>query len=222
MNTALAEVKNKQTGTVICNVKELTEDELKGIDLSDADLKAADLSNIDFHGRPLSDLYSDHPKPTHPNFCRADLSKANLSNSRLCYADLTEADLSNANLEGTDFFEAVLAGADLRGANLTDAKLKCTFLRGAKYDLNTKWPKDFLKRGQKLEHFGLVPVFDEAQKQSAIERDNAHRKRVMQEREKEGFCPLCGKRVQLMEAVINLDALLGRRRQHRDCDMFKE
>jgi hypothetical protein len=222
MKTALTEVRNQQTGTTICNLTTLSEEELKGIDLTDADLQNADLSGVDFHGRPLSDLYSDHPKPTHPNFTRANLTRANLSGARLCYADLTEANLSNANLERADFFEAVLAGADLRGANLTDAKLKCAFLRGARYDLNTKWPNDFLKKGQKLEHFGLVPMFDEAQKKSAQEREQAHRKHVMQEREKEGLCPLCGKRVQMLEAVFTVDALLGRKRQHRDCDVFKE
>lgn len=216
MRPVAIEVKHKETGCVICNITEWTAEVLHGIDLSEADLHGVDFSGIDFHGRPLADLYSDNPKPTRPRFCRANLAHANLSNSYLCYADFNGADLSQANLEGADFFEAILVGTDLRGADFKNAKLQAAFLTGAKYDAATKWPTDFLKKGQKLEHFGLVLVQDEAKSKEAQERAAAHRRYVEKERQSHGMCPLCGRKVSFLEGLVN------GKRQHRECKEFVE
>lgn len=217
MSATLTEVKHKETGQVICNFSACTVDELKGIDLTEADLRGADLSGIDFHGTPMVDLYSLKPKPTHPTFNRADLSSANLSNSRLCYAYFEGANLSHANLEGADLFEANLENADLRGASLKNASLVRTFLHGAKYDLATQWPKDFLKKGQKLEHFGLVLMQDETERKEIEAKREAHRKYVVQQRTADGLCPMCGKKLNRLEILMN-----GGKRQHKACTQFQE
>jgi uncharacterized protein YjbI with pentapeptide repeats len=78
------------------------------VDLSDADLRSVDLH--------LKDLRE------------ADLSEVNLSDADLSYADLrgtnlTNAILSGADLRGAKLSDAILSGADLRGANLSSAHL---------------------------------------------------------------------------------------------------
>lgn len=210
------DVKHKDTGTLICSITTWTLEAIEGIDLSDADLHGADLSGIDFHGRPLADLYSDNPKPTRPRFCRANLSHANLSKAYLCYADFNEADLSDANLEGADLYEAIMVGADLRGANLKQAKLQNAFLTGTKYDASTQWPNDFLRKGQKLEHFGLVLLQDETKRKEAEGRAAHHRKHVEQERLAHHLCPLCGQKVSLLDRIVSGHA------QHKTCTQFRE
>ena len=88
------------------NIKML---ELSGIDLTDADMRGvmlagADLSEALLHG--------------------ADLSGADLMEADLSGADLSEADLSGANLMGADLSGADLTGTDLNGAILYRADLE--------------------------------------------------------------------------------------------------
>ena len=75
---------------------------------------------------------------------RANLSRANLSDSNLRYANLSranlrganlrDADLRNANLDGANFRDADLRDADLRYANLSGANLRDADLRNANID----------------------------------------------------------------------------------------
>ena len=77
------QIKNRFTGTVICEGEETIEKKLaskKRADLYGADLSGADLSGADLSG--------------------ADLSGANLSGADLSGADLSGADLSGADLSG--------------------------------------------------------------------------------------------------------------------------
>jgi hypothetical protein len=58
-----------------------------------------------------------------PNFCNADLSRANLSNANLVGAELNNVNLSNANLSGANLSGAKLNNANLNKASLNNANL---------------------------------------------------------------------------------------------------
>jgi hypothetical protein len=103
------------------NLKDLSDANLRGANLSDADLINADLS-----GANLSDADLRGADLRGANLINADLSGANLSGANLINADLINADLSNA-----DLLNANLSDADLRGANLRGADLRGANLRGA-------------------------------------------------------------------------------------------
>ena len=80
--------------------------------------------------------YSRHAVPDGALACRADLSRADLSDAALRGADLSRADLCGAALRGADLSRAALRGADLsradlRGADLRGADLSRADLRGA-------------------------------------------------------------------------------------------
>jgi len=62
---------------------------------------------------------------------RADLSRANLSNTDLCWATLNGAHLRKTNLCKANLRAANLCRADLRGAHLSGANLTGATLRGA-------------------------------------------------------------------------------------------
>ena len=68
----------------------------------------------------------------------SDLVDAYLSASLLQGVDLEGANLENANLK-----DANLEGANLEGANLTRAQIKGTNFKGARYNEDTRWPRDF-------------------------------------------------------------------------------
>ncbi len=70
-------------------------------DLTEADLKGIELADADLHKAILT---------------RAHLEGANLSEADLSGADLREAHLSGTNLIGADLRRAILTGADLSGA----------------------------------------------------------------------------------------------------------
>ena len=61
--------------------------------------------------------YSRHAVPDGALACRADLSRADLSDAALRGADLSRADLRGADLRRADLSDADLCGADLRDAD---------------------------------------------------------------------------------------------------------
>jgi uncharacterized protein YjbI with pentapeptide repeats len=61
----------------------------------------------------------------------ADLTRANLRNTKFFDADLSDAKLSGADLRSADLTRANLSGADLTGANLDYARLFHADLTGA-------------------------------------------------------------------------------------------
>ena len=94
----------------------LTETPESVLDLSEADLRGIDLSSA--------------------NLNRADMRGANLREANLSKATLIEADLSGANLDHAELFSIMgtkirLDGASLCGTNLREARLEGAFLRTA-------------------------------------------------------------------------------------------
>ena len=93
--------------------------DLSNTDLRLVDLKGANLSLTDFS---QADLYG------------ADLQNADLRLTTFKSANLGGADLRGADLREANLREANLRGADLRGANLKEAKLWRSDLKGANLD----------------------------------------------------------------------------------------
>jgi len=89
----------------------LSNTDLRDVDLSNADLRRADLRGADLRDADLSNA----------DLRRADLSNADLSNADLRSSDLRGADLRCANLRSAALSRADLRGADLRWVNLRNA-----------------------------------------------------------------------------------------------------
>ena len=94
----------------------------KCANLSDANLKGIDLSNTDLTSANLNNAYLK----------RANLSNARLTNVNLRCACLTDANLSGANLTHADLRSATLISANLENANLSNANLLNADLRRSK------------------------------------------------------------------------------------------
>ena len=97
----------------------LSNQDLRGQDLSRRILREADLTSADLRDATLIET---------------DLSGALLAGARLTRADLSRARLTGANLEGADLSSARLLGADLVGANLAGARLRYAQLPGVRVD----------------------------------------------------------------------------------------
>ena len=109
----------------------LSEANLRGVNLYGADLSGANLRDVCLNGADLrwANLCG-------ANLINADLRRACLNEANLSGASLREANLSGANLQYTDLREANLCGAnliiaDLRRACLNEANLQYTDLREA-------------------------------------------------------------------------------------------
>lgn len=150
--------------------RDLRNKDLAGANFEDADLTGAQLDDADLKGANLRGAYLRRASLSNADLIRADLTGADLREAVLDEAQLARTDLSGANLEGVDFRsvnvffckfrganlrkskglamiqEADFSGADLRGANLLDLRIvaegEVTFT-GAKYDRQTRWPKNF-------------------------------------------------------------------------------
>lgn len=94
--------------------------------LRQAILDSANLTDADFCLRVVAD-----GRTGYKYFC-ADLTGADLQNTRLAGANLAHAKLTGASLLGADLTGADLTGADLTGADLTDANLTKANLTSAR------------------------------------------------------------------------------------------
>jgi uncharacterized protein YjbI with pentapeptide repeats len=107
------------------------QDNLIGIDLSGRDLAGFHLAGKDLRNAVLRG---------------ANLQRANLSGARLDHAVLVGADFRGAKLDETPLYpsKTLYPSADLvPGPILPDAVLQGVSLTGAKYDADTRWPKNF-------------------------------------------------------------------------------
>lgn len=147
--------------------------QLPGINFKQLDFRQTNFNQSCFEGAFFGG--SDLMKST---FVEADLRQCNLYNVKAANSDfsranmqkahLTDAKLQNANLTGADLTGARVWGADLRGANLTDCIVAGADFNAAKYDENTKLPKEFPQWAQlKWKGSGADP-YKESQKQSAF------------------------------------------------------
>lgn len=100
---------------------DLSEADLRWVNLSTANLLGADLFETNLKGADLSSA----------KLLGADLFKANLNWANLNWADLSKANLSEANLNGATLNWANLVEANLKGADLSGSDLKWVDLRWA-------------------------------------------------------------------------------------------
>ena len=96
-----------------------------------ADLSNTDLRNVDLRGTNLNNADLSNAYLNNADLRFADLSNSNLSNAYLTSANLNDSNLSNANLRYTNLTSANLRCSDLRRADLRDADLRYTNLTGA-------------------------------------------------------------------------------------------
>src|SRR5260370_13199796 len=84
------------------------------LDVSNHDLRGINLMNGDLRGANLSQA-----SVCEANLCGANLREADLREADLSWANLREADLREADLSWADLYGAFLGRADLRGPSLT-------------------------------------------------------------------------------------------------------
>ena len=116
-----------------CEECDLSQANLREVDLKYANLNGADLTGADLRAADLG-----HASIDGSNFFRADLSYGQLNNVNLKVAnfrgtnlssvDLTRADLREMDLTGTNLSEAILVEAELRATNLSGADLSKAIL----------------------------------------------------------------------------------------------
>jgi uncharacterized protein YjbI with pentapeptide repeats len=99
-------------------VPDLSDANLRGIDLHRANLFRADLRNANLSVTNLSGA----------KLSGSLLSGGDLSGANLTFADLTVADLIGANLSGANLSNTLLIRANLTSANLSKSNLTGTFL----------------------------------------------------------------------------------------------
>lgn len=104
--------------------RDLADEDLRGLDLSDMVLEAADLSGADLTGAKLARTKLVDADLTGATLVRVDLTDAELTGASLAESDLTEARLPGADLTGADLTGARMPEANLTGADLTDALLE--------------------------------------------------------------------------------------------------
>ena len=110
-------------------------------------LEGADLRGLDLSGRKLARAPLRRADLSRANLSGTDLSSADLRQTYLQYAILREADLSKAVLRGADLYGADLCMANLVETDVREADLREANLMQAKYNDDTKWPKDFDPEG---------------------------------------------------------------------------
>ncbi len=131
---------------------------LHGASLRGANLQHADLSDSDLQEADLSGTRTDLAAAS---LVGANLTLANLADTRLVGADLRDANLAGANLRGADLRDADLRGASLLGADLRlailggdargtifaadfrPARLQQAVLADVTWDDTTRWPAGF-------------------------------------------------------------------------------
>ncbi|MBF2008358.1 MAG: pentapeptide repeat-containing protein [Chlorogloeopsis fritschii C42_A2020_084] len=109
---------------------------MSGANLSGSNLRHAQLNVARLRGAHLTQANLNHATLNVANLIRADLSRAQLQSASLIRAELIRADLSRADLMQANLSKADLRGAALRHAllkqaNLNEANLKDAFLTGA-------------------------------------------------------------------------------------------
>lgn len=97
----------------------LSNADLRHANLRIANLSNANLSNSDARGANLSVAYLKGVNLNDADLRGVNLNGANLNNANLCDANLNDADLGGANLNGAN-----LCGASLRNTNLSRANVK--------------------------------------------------------------------------------------------------
>jgi uncharacterized protein YjbI with pentapeptide repeats len=123
----IVDLSNADLRSVDLRLKNLRNADLSEVDLSEADLRNADLSGADLTEAVLRDAdLRDARLP------EAILSNANLSGANLSGADLNHANLTFATLKRTDFSSANLRGTDLSEANPFEADMSQADLSGAR------------------------------------------------------------------------------------------
>lgn len=113
---------------------ELSEANLRGMDLeeinlSGAVLRMANLSGANLSGANLSQAQLDVSRLSATNLQRANLRQAILNVANLVRANLNSSDLREATLIRAEIIRADLSNSDLSGANLSGADLRETTLR---------------------------------------------------------------------------------------------
>jgi uncharacterized protein YjbI with pentapeptide repeats len=122
----VVDLSNADLRSVDLRLKDLIDADLNEVDLSEADLENADLSGANLTDADLSDA-----DLSGANLTKAILSGADLSGADLDGATLSKANLTYAALERSDLSGAILSGADLSGAGLIEANLRFADLTGA-------------------------------------------------------------------------------------------
>lgn len=102
---------------------DLSETNLKGVNLIGADLGNAKLIEADLQGVDLRGVDLSEADLSKAKLLETDLRNAILRGANLTEAYLGGADFTGANLSGANLTEAYLGGADFTGANLTDVKV---------------------------------------------------------------------------------------------------
>ncbi len=120
-------------------------------------LVRVDLSNTNLKGVDLSDLGFVDASFANSDLSMANLSKTDFASTNLQHASLVEANLSQAVFQACDFSYANLRGANLGsatfdeviwcGADLQRVKLLSTIAEHITYDDDTRWPNDMERFG---------------------------------------------------------------------------
>lgn len=110
---------------------DLSEANLKDLNLSNANLKGAKLSVANLSGANLSEANLSEAKLNVARLSDANLSQANLTQTLLNVANLIRADLSKAQLQGASMIRVELIRAELSRANLEGALLNGSDVREA-------------------------------------------------------------------------------------------
>lgn len=109
-------------------IPDLTDEDLSEMDLRGINLGAVDLSEADFYGTDLRDANLKMAVLTDADFSAADLAGAELYKANLSGAFLTEADLSGAYLAEANLNKADLRGCKLHQVDFTEADLRSSNL----------------------------------------------------------------------------------------------
>jgi len=107
---------------------------LKNVTMNDTRWNPAVFIRCDFSGAKLAIRIGSFTLATDCTFRKADLSDADLIESKFTFADFSGATLVGAKLEKCDFTGANLTGADLSRADLRSAKFENADLRKAKFN----------------------------------------------------------------------------------------
>ena len=109
----------------------LIDGSLRGVNLSNANLKGVDLSHADLVGVNLQGANLEGANLDYANLTRSDLRGVNLQATVLSTTILQRASLSNANLQKSDLVGTQLQRANLNEANIQEARLIAVRLNDA-------------------------------------------------------------------------------------------
>ena len=118
------------TGGSFSNAEDCT---LKHVTMNDVRWNPAVFVRCNFTGAKLAIRIGSYTTATECIFKKADLSGADLNQSKFPFADFSGASLTDAKLERCDFTGANLAGADLSRSDLRNTKFGNADLRKAKF-----------------------------------------------------------------------------------------